>query len=243
MLQAPTALQAVGDLVHSRTIAMNGAPFTDMKEAHVNPWRIGAIVAIVLIGFQSCAGREPAPVPLNLHVTPPTYVSNDAAGNSAQVVVTAFADDRSDRTKLGVHRPLWGSSEPLTLRGGTVGEATARAFAEYLKRQGWRVRYAAPGADSMDGDIIISGKVLESSVDAHGGLGSTDIQAKHKLLVHANNHHDGSSITHTVSHHGSYNVFWFSPEDAEEILSDVMHKNFEKFIGQTRLESTAVRFK
>jgi hypothetical protein len=202
---------------------------------------VGALVAGLLVGLYGCASQEP--LPINLSLRPSTETVDDAAKSRVTVLVMPFGDDRSDRTKLGVHKTAWGSSEPVTLRLGTVGDVTARAFADFLERQGWRVQYVRSGEPLSDGEILISGKVLESSVDAHGRLGGTDIVAKHKIVVHAKNQGDGSSITHTVSHNGTYTVFWFSPEDAEEILSEVMERNLDKFVSQTKLEGSALRFK
>ena len=202
---------------------------------------IAFIVAGLLIGLQGCTSQDP--LPINLSLRPSAETVAEPVKSRVMVLVTPFADDRSDRTKLGVHKALWGSSKPVTLRLGTVGDVTGRAFADYLERRGWQVRYVAAGENLPEGDILISGKVLESSVDAHGSLGSTDILAKSKILVHAKNLHDGSAITHTVSHHGTYSVFWFAPEDAEEILSEVMERNFDKFVSQTKLEGATVRFK
>jgi hypothetical protein len=210
-------------------------------EVLVKHWSIGAIVAGLLVGLSGCASQEP--LPINLGLKPSAETVADSARSPVHVVVIPFGDDRSDRTKLGVHKTLWGSSEPVTVRLGTVGDVTGRALADYLDRKGWRVQYVESGAHAMEGDVLISGKVLESSVDAHGSIGSTDIQAKHKVVVHAKNQRDGSSITHTVGHHGTYSVFWFSPEDAEEILSEVMERNFEKFVSQTKFDGAALRFK
>jgi len=201
----------------------------------------GAMVFGLLVGLTGCASQGDA-VPIHLALKP---ASQQAGGASSpvQVVVTPFGDDRSDRTKLGVHQSLWGTSEPLILKQGTVGEVTAKALTDYLSKRGWRARYASSGAGATDGEVVISGKVLESSVDAHGTVGSTDIVAKHKVVVHAKNQTDGSSLTDTVSHNGTYSVFWYAPEDAEEILSEVMERNFEKFLSQTTFEGSTLRFK
>lgn len=210
-------------------------------EACVKHLGIGAIIAGLLVGLQGCASQEP--LPINLSLKPAAEAASESPKSQATVLVMPFADDRVDRTKLGVHKTFWGSSEPVTLRLGTVGDVTGRAFADYLERKGWKVQYDPSGTSQADADILITGKVLESSVDAHGSLGSTDIQAKNKIVVHAKNQRDGSSITHTVSHSGTYSVFWFAPEDAEEIFSEVMERNFDKFVSQTKLEGSAVRFK
>jgi hypothetical protein len=203
---------------------------------------IGAIMLGLLATLSGCA-RQGDAVPITLSLKPPADQTSSAPAGTVQVVVTPFGDERSDRTKLGIHQSLWGAAEPLTVKDGTVGEVTAKALADYLARKGWRVRYAGAAAGQDGGEVVISGKVLESSVDAHGTLGSTDIAAKHKIVVHAKNQSDGSSITNTVSHNGTYSVFWYGPDDAEEILSEVMERNFEKFVAQTRFDGAALRFK
>jgi hypothetical protein len=91
--------------------------------------------------------------------------------------------------------------------------------------------------------VLISGKILELSADAHGVVGSTDITAKSKLTVQAANQVDGSSITSTNSHTGNYTVFWYSPEDGEELVSEVLERNFEKFMSSTKFDGTALRFR
>jgi hypothetical protein len=84
---------------------------------------------------------------------------------------------------------------------------------------------------------------LEASADAHGAVGSTDIAAKNKIVMHAKNLSDGSSITDTISHNGTSSVFLYGPEDAEDLLSEVMEKNFEKFVSQTKFDGPVLRFR
>lgn len=209
-----------------------------MKQAAMSVMMVGLLAA-----GTGCASQGDA-VPIHLALKPVVGQAGVASSiSTVPVVVTPFGDDRSDRTKLGVHQSWWGTTEPLTLKQGTVGEVTAKALADYLARKGWRVRYASSGTGLNGGEVVISGKVLESSVDAHGTVGSTDIVAKNKIVVHAKNQTDGSSITDTVSHNGTYSVFWYAPEDAEEILSEVMERNFDKFVSQTTFEGSALRFK
>lgn len=202
------------------------------------------IVTIMVLGVlamgSGCAGPGEA-VPLTLALKP--SAEKATASSSGTVLVTPFGDDRSDRTKLGVRQSLWGTTEPLTVKNGTVGEVTAKSLAEYLARKGWRVQYVPAGSSLTGGDTVISGKVLEASVDVHGAIGSTDLAVKHKIVVQAKNQGDGSSITDTISHSGTASVFWFGPEDAEELLGEVMEKNFEKFVSQTRFDGPVLRFK
>ena len=118
-----------------------------------------------------------------------------------------------------------------------------KAFADYLTRKGWRAQYAASASQAGGADVVISGKILELSADAHGVVGSTDITAKNKLTVQAANQADGSSITSTNSHTGNYTVFWYAPEDGEELVSEVLERNFEKFMSSTKFDGAALRFR
>jgi hypothetical protein len=194
----------------------------------------------LLVGSIGCAGQGDA-VPLTLELKSST--EKTAVSSSGTVLVTPFGDDRSDRTKLGVRQSLWGTTEPLTVKNGTVGEVTAKTLTEYLARKGWRVQYVPTGSNLTGGDVVISGKVLEAGVDAHGAVGSTDITAKNKIVVQARNLSDGSSITDTISHSGTASVFWYGVEDAEDLVSEVMEKNFEKFVSHTKFDGPALRFK
>lgn len=211
-------------------------------EASVKKIVMGVMVVGAAIVVNGCSGKGEA-VPISPALKPSTEKAAASVASGVNVLVTPFGDDRSDRTKLGVHQSLWGNTEPLTLKNGTVGEVTAKALAEYLTRKGWRAQYVPNGSSPVGGDVVISGKVLEAAVDAHGAVGSTDITAKNKIVVQAKNLSDGSSITETVSHSGAYSVFWYGPEDAEDILSEVMEKNFAKFVSQTRFDGSALRFR
>jgi len=180
---------------------------------------------------------------MNVGVAPAAPAAAVAPVSSVKVVVIPFQDDRSDRTKLGTRHTRWGSDQVLTVKSGTIGEATAKAFADYLARKGWRAEYVASAGQTGGADVVISGKILELSVDAHGMVGSTDIAAKNKLTVLAANQADGSSITSTNSHTGDYTVFWYAPEDGEEILKEVLELNFEKFMSSTKFDGAALRFR
>lgn len=202
----------------------------------------GAILLGSLVWLGGCAAKGEE-VPMKVGITPAATSTAAAPVSSVKVVVIPFQDDRSDRTKLGTRHSLWGSDQVFTVKSGTIGEATAKAFADYLTRKGWRAQYAASASQTGGADVVLSGKILELSADAHGVVGSTDITAKNKLTVQAANQADGSSITSTNSHTGNYTVFWYAQEDGEELLSEVLERNFEKFMSSTKFDGAALRFR
>lgn len=202
---------------------------------------LGTVLLGAVVWMGGCASKGDA-VPINVGIKPAATPAGAAPASGVKVAVTPFQDDRADRTKLGNRHSFWGTDEPYTVKSGTVGEATAKALADYLTRKGWQAHYAPTVGEASGADVVISGKVQDLSADAHGALGSTDITAKNKLIIQAVNQTDGSSITKTTSYTGTYTVFWYGPEDGEEILSEVMERNFEKFVSHTKFEGAALRF-
>ena len=83
-----------------------------VKNVIVNVMLLGALV----VGF-GCAGQGEA-VPIALALKPSNEKTAVSSSGIVNVLVILFGDDRSDRTKLGVHQSLWGTTEPLTPKNG-----------------------------------------------------------------------------------------------------------------------------
>jgi hypothetical protein len=208
-----------------------------------------APVSLGLVLLLGCSGKGDV-IPLNLNPKPSTESNsaNQAVKPMAgpRVTVIPFEDGRGDRSKVGSRTSMWGGETSFNVSNGNAGEATAQAFADYLKGRGWQAQYAKnePTAAENGPDIVLSGKILDLAVEAKKGFLLTDIEAKSKLVIQAKNRQDDSSLTRTDAHAGSHdNVFWFEPQDGEQILSEVLEKNFERFVGHTKFEDRAIRFR
>ena len=210
---------------------------------------VSAPVAVVLLLLTGCSGKGDI-IPMNL--TP--KAGKDVVGSvqavrpmaGPRVAVIPFEDARADRAKVGSRTSMWGGETDFNVSSGSAGEETAQAFADYLKRKGWHVQYAkvAPVTAENGPDVVLSGKILELAVDAKRGFLLTDIEAKTKLVIQAKNREDDSAIVRTDAHSGNHdNVFWFDPQDGEDILSEVLEKNFERFVMNTRFEDRSIRFR
>ena len=208
-----------------------------------------APVAVGLLLLLGCSGKGDI-IPMNLtpkmqtDTTSAVQVVKPMAG--PRVMVIPFEDGRPDRTKVGSRSSMWGGDTYFNVSSGSAGEEAAQAFADYLKRKGWQAQYAktAPAASEAGPDVVLSGKILELAVDARRGVFLTDIEARTKLVIQASNREDNSSLVRTDAHSGSHdNVLWFEPQDGESILSEVLEKNFERFVVNTKFEDRAVRFR
>jgi hypothetical protein len=196
---------------------------------------IGLLGTILAVG---CAGKGER-IDLKLSVSSATS-EKVATTSSAIVAIPPFKDNRTDRSYLGTRQHLWGGESHFSLPSGTLGDATAQAFADYLKGKGWN---AAVVNAAIGADMTIIGTLVDVSVDATSGIGQTTLNAKSRMVVHVNNHADGSQVRETLTSTGTNQVFWFEPEDAQELLNELYNKNFEKFMADTKLDGKILKLR
>ena len=197
---------------------------------------MGAVCFVMLIG---CATHERVDV-----VIPNTSTSNASAPagtGGPKVVVKAFDDTRMDRTHLGSRSHFGGDTSYFDLPKGTVGEAVAKAFVQQLNKRGWQA--SLDGAAGATPDATITGTIQDLSVTAVSKFGRTEMAAKNTMMVRVTNHGDESTVQERLQGSGSDDVFWFEPEDAEQLVNEVLEKNIEKFLADTRVEGKTVKLK
>lgn len=164
------------------------------------------------------------------------------AMSSATVAILPFEDNRTDRSHLGTRLHLWGGESYFSLPSGTLGDATAQAFADYLKGKGWNAT-VAKGNEAIGADMTITGTLVDVGVDAKSGIGQTTLNAKSRMVVQVKSHADGSQVRETLTSTGANQVFWFDPEDAQQLLNELYNKNFEKFVTDTKLDGKVLKLR
>ncbi|MBI3807671.1 MAG: hypothetical protein HY281_09215 [Nitrospirae bacterium] len=164
------------------------------------------------------------------------------AMSSPTVAIQPFEDHRTDRSHLGIRHHLWGGESHFSLSSSTLSEATAEAFADYLKWKGWNAT-VAKGNRTTGADITITGTLIDVGVDATSGIGQTALHATSRIAIEVQNHADGSQVRETLTSSGTNQVFWFDPEDAQELLNELYNKNFEKFMADTKIDGTILKLR
>ena len=133
---------------------------------------------------------------------------------------------RIDHTNLGVRTHLWGGVSYFDVPGGKPSDVIAQALTDYLTAQGWQV--TKRGAGDKKADVVLTGKMLDFSVHAKSRVGFTEITAKTKLALQAQNVADGSTIRMTLNGNGADDVFWFDPEDAQTLGQWRLNRQFQQ---------------
>lgn len=208
------------------------------KEQEERMRRVGQVVAVSLVVLVGCATTgERVDV-----VIPAASTGAGAAmagsGSGPRVVVKPFEDARMDRTHLGSRSHFWGNTSYFDVPKGTVGEAVAKALVQQLNKRGWRA-----SMDEATPDATITGTIQDLSVTAVSRFGRTELAAKNTMMVRVANHGDESTIQERLLGSGTDQVFWFDPEDAQQLVNEVLEKNIEKFIADTRVDGDILKLK
>ena len=200
--------------------------------------RVAGVASLSFAILVGCASGERVDV-----LIPSTSSSGASAANSAtgpRVIVKPFDDARMDRTRLGSRSHFWGHTSDFDVPKGTVGEAVAKAFVQQLNKRGWQA--SLDGAGGATPDATISGTIQDLSVTAVSKFGRTELAAKNTMMVRVANS-DESTIQERVMGSGTDEVFWFEPEDAQQLVNEVLERNIEKFIADTKVEGRTVKLK
>ena len=199
--------------------------------------RVGGIIAVcvsLLAGCATTGERVDVVIP-----QASTGAPSASSGSGPRVVVKPFDDARMDRTHLGSRSHFWGDTSYFDLPKGTVGEAVAKAFVQQLNRRGWQASLEA--SNGMRPDATITGTIQDLSVTAVSRFGRTELAAKNTMMVRVLNHTDESTVQERVLGSGTDDVFWFDSEDAQKLVNEVLEKNIEKFIADTKVDGKTVK--
>ena len=195
---------------------------------------------VSLIAVVGCAGTGEL-IPLQIHPILTKSESVSKSSSSLRVAVGSIEDGRSHKTGLGIRTHLWGGVSYFDVPGGNSTDTIAQALTDYLTAQGWQV--TKRGAGDEKADVVLTGKMLDFSVHAKSRVGFTEITAKTKLALQAQNVADGSTIRMTLNGNGADDVFWFDPEDAQTLVNGVLTDSFSKLVQDTTVENKQLRLK
>jgi len=190
-----------------------------------------------LMTLAGCAGTGEV-IPLQIH---PIMTKSESASKPAptlRVTIESIEDGRNHKTGLGVRTHLWGGISYFDVPGGNIPDVITQALTDYLTAKGWQVIKQGSGED---GDVIFKGKLLDFSVHAKSRVGFTEVTAKTKLSLQAENVTDRSTIRMTLNGSGADDVFWFDPEDAQTLVNGVLTDSFGRLMQDTKIENKSLQ--
>ncbi len=198
-----------------------------------------SLVCVVLMSLVGCAGKGG-----RIDVAIPGKFTGAAASSSTgpRIAVLPFEGTRANQAHLGQRDHFFGGHSYFDLINGTVSQASAQALVDYLNHHGWRASLArTQGSDGAD--VTILGSLSNLSIDAKSGFMHTNLSAKNTFVLQIINHSDASTVREPISGFGTDQVFWFDPEDAQALTTDLLESNFKKFMNDVRIDGRSIRLK
>jgi hypothetical protein len=166
-------------------------------------------------------------------------------GSGEKILVVPFQDQRLTQAHLGARTHLGGGVTYFDVAGSRSWEAVARMVAEYLAKTGRRAWYAQPGSAGPEGkpDVTLSGQVRDLSANAKSRFGSTAITVKFHMTLQAVNEADGSTTRLTLEGSREDAVFWFRPEQVEDLLNTALTESLDKILADVKVDGGIWRLK
>jgi len=209
-----------------------------MVKEHTLNWFAG----IGLLALVGCAASGEV-VPVDIRARPAASVAHSSASDGLRVAVLPFDDMRKERHHLGARSHIFGGETYFNAPGGDPGMLVAQAMADYLRQSGWQAWLAKP-AITVPGDaaeVILTGQVEEFNAQARSRFFSTELTSAVRVTIQAKNVSDGSVVKLTMSGSGSEPVFWFEPEDVQDVLNEAIKSSVDKLLVNTRIENRKLR--
>ena len=198
-----------------------------------------SLVCVALVSLAGCAGKGER---IDVAILGKFTSAAATSSSGPRIAVLPFDDTRATQMHLGQRAHLWGGTSYFDLPNGTVSKASAQALVDYLNRHGWRASLArTQGSEGTD--VTILGTIQDLSIDATSRVLHTDLSAKNTVTLQIMNHSDGSTVRERVSGAGTDQVFWFEPEDAQALTTELLESNFRKFVNDVRIDGRTIRLK
>ena len=197
------------------------------------------LLSVLLVSLVGCAGT---PEQIEMAI-PGQY--NKASVSACfpvmlRVAVLPFEDKRPNKLYLGTWSHRWGDISIFKSSSGSLTEASTQALVDYLNRQGWQAS-SVRTVSQDSADVTITGSIQDLSIDVISGMMHTNLSAKNTLMLEMRNHSDESIARMRLLGVGRDQVFWFKPEDAQALTTELFEKNFQKFLRDIRVEGRAIR--
>jgi hypothetical protein len=206
---------------------------------------LGLVLTASLLMGGGCAGTGKT-FYLDLQQKP--SAAQYADPEPVKIVIEPFEDRRLEKNRLGMRTHLWGGVTYFDVANERPGDVVAQAFVDCLKTRGWKDRpwtvqmtSGETGTNVHNADIVISGQLLDFSVNAKSRLFSTVVTTNSKMVITARNVGDQSSTIRGIEGSQRDTVVWFTEDDVQQLLSATLKDGIDRYVADTMIVHKALR--
>ena len=163
----------------------------------------------------------------------------DSKGSPLTVVVSPFDDRRTSSEHLGMLE-RGGGKTYFDVMDGTLSQRVTNSFVEFLNQAGF---VASPANGNGSTDVRIDAIIQKFSVQASDAPLSTLLEVDTVMAFTVHNAADKSTVRVAIGVGETDNQVFFSKEDMEKLIGEVLAEGFEEFLEKTEVQGQVLKFR
>ncbi len=153
------------------------------------------------------------------------------------LALAPFRDEREDKTRIGVHRPMQGSpnyfkSEPFPLEkaiGDSLSEVLSRYGISSVPVPEWDGR--PESLKSLDADSVLMIEIKRFWSEGQGSLFGTKLKMSVQMVIHLGIKKEGKVFTRNVEAEKEVTVTKSTPERVEGMFNRILSDIFDAYFS------------
>lgn len=200
----------------------------------MKPWCLTGFLLAVLFVF-GCQGPEQITKLRIQHVESAV----ESKGSPLTVAVSLFDDKRQSSEHLGM-RVRGGSKTYFDVMDGTLSQRITNSFVDFLNQAGFS---AAPANGAGSANVRIESAIQKFKVEATDKALATYLEVDTIMAFTVHNAADESTVRISIGVGGTEHEVFFSEQDLEKLIGEVLAEGFEEFLEKVEVQGEALKFR
>ena len=164
----------------------------------------------------------------------------ESKGSPLTVAVSPFDDKRQPSEHLGMRIREGGRQTYFDVMDGTLSQRVTNSLVKYLNQAGF---VASPANGNGSTDVRIDPIIQKFSVQASDEPLSTLLEVDTIMAFTVRNAADESTVRIAIGVGGTEHEVFFSEEDLEKLIGEVLTEGFEEFLEKVEVQGKALKFR
>lgn len=163
----------------------------------------------------------------------------DSKGATLTVAVSPFDDQRQASDHLGLRIHRGGGKTYFDVMDGTLSQGVTGSFVHFLNQSGFS---AAPAEGIESADVRIEPAIKKFRVQATDRSLSSFLEVDAIMAFTIHNSADESTVRIAIGVGGTDSEVFFTEEDMEKLIGEVLAEGFEELLEKTEVREQALKF-
>ena len=164
----------------------------------------------------------------------------DSKGTPLTVAVSPFDDRRPSSEHLGMRTRGGGGQTYFDVMDGTLRQRVTNSFVDFLNQAGFA---ASPANGTESPNVRVEAIIQKFAVQATDEPLSTLLEVDTIMAFTVHNAADESTVRVAIGVGETDNQVFFTKEDMEQLIGEVLAEGFEEFLEKTEVQGQVLKFR